>query len=59
MSRRRIRTRGRRQCSVCYQVGYIIGQALQGAIKKGLGIHSPTKEWQDAYIEGHSKEGKQ
>lgn len=53
MSRRRIRTRGRRQSSAWYQVGYVLGQALQESI---LGKHSPSKEWQDAYTKAN-KEG--
>lgn len=54
MSRRRKRTRGRRQRSAWYQVGYALGQAMQESI---LGKHSPSKEWQDVHIKVHNKEG--
>lgn len=58
MSRRHIRIRGRRQSSIWYKVGFIIGQALQEAISEELKAHSPTHEQQDISIK-YDEEGKQ
>ena len=52
MSKRKYKRRRRR--SVWYKVGFMLGQALQESI---LGKHSPSKEWQDAHIKVHNKEG--